>query len=243
MRIMKLKKEDEFFSNLAIIGMELIEKDEKAVTLYGIVKEYNSSKNKDEIREQYELYVNMGRFIVLNLLLNTDFTHGDFHASNIMINKNDNTYFKNFKGSPVIIDFGFADKIKDEELLSEIDELFERKKYIQILRLLCDIPRIDGANLKVNNEKAIGNYGWICGNFDLLEEKNISPDDEYWNKANKQIDELFESRNEKINELRKEFKIKHENEPDKYPLLPISENMYNNFFKGIYSSNKRRYDE
>ena len=49
-----------------------------------------------------ELYINMTIFILLKLAYDTGYTHGDFHMSNIFINKNYNNYFKGIDGKPLL---------------------------------------------------------------------------------------------------------------------------------------------
>lgn len=231
---------NKIYANLTVIGMEYVETSEKAETLWSYIIRYYDSNQKNELKEQYELYINMGRFIVLYLTLRTGYTHGDFHCSNIMINKNDTTYFQGYNGSPVIIDFGYTQKL-EESKFNEFFNLCEEKKYVEALRLLCSIDRTDG--LVMNKKDYTKQYGWICGNYNLLDEKQDT-DEEYWNKTNLELENLFKSRVSSIHEIVDEFKIKHENEPDKYPLLPLSrEFIFNRIFKGVIRDNKRKITE
>jgi len=169
----KYKHENGVYTNLTVIGMEYVETSEKAETLQKYILDYGNSVKTNELKEQYELYINMGRFIVLYLTLITGYTHGDFHASNIMINKNDTTYFKGYNGSPVIIDFGYTQRLKKSKL-NEFHKLCEEKKYVEALRLLCSINRPDG--LVMNKKEYTKFYGWICGNYNLLEGKEDTDD-------------------------------------------------------------------
>ena len=53
----------------------------------------------------YELYVNMSLYLLLELALKTGYSHADFHMSNIMINRSAVDYFDGIPGKPIIIDF------------------------------------------------------------------------------------------------------------------------------------------
>jgi len=225
------------YKNLTVIGMEYVETSEKAETLLKYLIEYDNSTKTNELKEQYELYINMGRFIVLYLTLRTGYTHGDFHSANIMINKKDETYFKGYKGSPVIIDFGHTQQL-EESKLNEFRNLCEEEKYVEALRLLCSINRPDG--LVMNKKEYTKQYGWICGNYNLLEGKEVT-DDGYWEKTNDELKKLFKARTLAVQDLVDEFNIKHDNEPDKYPSLPLDrEFKTNKIFHGIKTENKRK---
>ena len=231
------KHENRVYTDLTVIGMEYVETSEKAETLRKYLLEYDKSVKTNELKEQYELYVNMGRFIVLYLTLITGYTHGDFHSANIMINKHDTTYFKGYNGSPVIIDFGYTQRLEYSKY-NKFRNLCKEKKYVEALRLLCSIDRSDG--LVMNKKEYTKFYGWICGNYNLLKKKE-DEDKEYWKETNDELEKLFEARILAIQDLVEEFKIKHENEPEKYPLLPLTpEFISNKIFHGIKTENKRK---
>ena len=75
----------------------------------------------------YNIYVNRCSLLLIELAITTGYNHGDFHIGNLMINPDDTLYYNtDIPGSPLIIDFGYAKKI-DEEELEEIKEMFDKK--------------------------------------------------------------------------------------------------------------------
>ena len=92
----------------------------------------------------------------------------------------------------------------------------------------------------MNKKEYTKQYGWICGNYNLLEGKEVT-DDGYWEKTNEELKKLFKARVSAVEDLIDEFKIKHKNEPEKYPLLPLSRELISNkIFNGISRENKRK---
>jgi hypothetical protein len=160
-------------------------------------------------------FYNIGKYSLIDLALKTGYTHADFHASNILININGNNYFKDIKGAPLIIDFGWAKKIPPS-ILNVLKKFYNDKKYNKILKIFCNLRRRNGKNLK-NYEV----FDWIC---------RTECDDE-------KIDELIISRKLAIDDNVKLFEEKHE-ENNAYPLLPLSKKMRNLIYSGIFMNEK-----
>jgi len=72
----------------SIIGMEMLNN-------YKTLRELRNETN-DDVYERYRL---MSAFILIDLAIKTGYSHSDFHASNIMINPDDTTYFKGLNGN------------------------------------------------------------------------------------------------------------------------------------------------
>jgi hypothetical protein len=106
----------------------------------------------------YELYVNMSLYLLLELALKTGYSHADFHMSNIMINRSAVDYFDGIPGKPIIIDFGFSVKIPDP-VLEEMRVLCYEHNYTEALRILCTVDRSDED--RIHNYPKY--YGWVCG--------------------------------------------------------------------------------
>ena len=56
--------------------------------------------------------------------------------------------------------------------------------------------------------------------------------------VNEKIDELFIAHETAIDALVNTFNAKHDAEPDKYPLLPLSNNVKNSMFPGYFPTTK-----
>ena len=192
-----LKKLGKEIKNIGLIAMEYAE-DYKPIYKY-------ASKSLD----------NMAKYLLIDLALKTGYTHSDFHTNNILLNINGSNYFKDKKGVPLIIDFGWAKKIPPS-ILSVIKKFYNDKKYNKILKIFCNLRRRNGKNLK-NYEV----FDWICRN---------ECDDE-------KIEELIISRKLAIDDNVKLFEEKHE-ENNSYPLLPLSKKMRNSMYSGIFMNEK-----
>jgi hypothetical protein len=160
-------------------------------------------------------FYNIGKYLLIDLALKTGYTHSDFHTNNILLNINGNNYFKDIKGSPLIIDFGWAKKIPPS-ILNVLKKFYNDKKYNKILKIFCNLRRRNGKNLK-NYEV----FDWIC---------KTECDDE-------KIEELIISRKLAIDDNVKLFEEKHE-ENNAYPLLPLSKKMRNSMYSGIFMNEK-----
>lgn len=136
-------------TKLGFIVMEYVEN-----TLYDY---YNKTFNDD--------ILNIGRYILIKLALDTEYNHNDFHMNNFLISTCDSTYFNSTKFNirPYIIDFGRTKKI-DSDNLNTIRELVKNKNYTKVLSLLGDFRISDSYVSDPYYEKK---YGWICGDYNL----------------------------------------------------------------------------
>jgi hypothetical protein len=180
---------------------------------------------------KFNLYKNMALYLLLRFALETGYTHSDFHPENIMININDKLYFKGFIGSPLLIDFGYTQKIPLDNL-AIIKENYDSKKYTDALKELCKIRRPD--KLSMNKYKEY--YGWACGQFDYKTQQEVSSFD---SNVNSVLNELVIRREDSINYIVDLFNKKHAEDPNKYPLLPLSNAVKNSIFEGLIGGKKR----
>jgi serine/threonine protein kinase len=206
-------------SKVGIIGMEFADN-------YSLL--YNLKKSPN-----FDIYHHMTLFILLKLAIETGYTHSDFHPGNIFINENDDTYFKSdtgipILGRPLLIDYGMAQKIPIDKL-NQIKTNCENKNYTDALKILCTINRPDGE--VINNFPTF--YGYVCGTYKYLNSSSGLAMTDFEQDTNKKIITLFKNRENAINILKDEYKIKHESEPDKYPWIPLSNSIKNKMYSGL----------
>ena len=202
------------FSSLGIIAMEFAENYTE------FVDAYNSAQSKKE-----KIYVRLiSQYALIELAMQTGYTHGDFHPSNIMVDLENNVYFYNLVGQVLLIDFGMAQKI-DPSTMSKIKELYENNKYMEIIEILCEIRRPDGVYLK---DKYI--YELLCKPY-----TDIHPDmADHFIKT-----KLIPMREKFIDELVKEFDNLHKTVSNDYPYLPLSNEAKNRLYQGMIGGKKR----
>jgi hypothetical protein len=208
------------FNNFKSIGLICMEFADGYYPLHSLVSDV-----------KFNLYKNMALYLLLRLALETGYTHSDFHPGNIMINVNDKLYFKGFSGSPILIDFGYTQKIPLDNL-AIIKENYDSKKYTDALKELCKIRRPD--KLSMNKYKEY--YGWVCGQFDYKTQQEVSDFD---SNVNSLLNELVIRREDSINYIVDLFNKKHAEDPNKYPLLPLSNAVKNSIFEGLIGGKKR----
>jgi len=239
---------DEKMLNLLGIPIFTDNKPNKTPITYGIIvmelaKNYNTmheilSEIDDQIPQTPEILedrfhiIITGFFMLIQLALETGYTHGDFHGGNIMVNKNYDTYFYNLPIRMLIIDFGRTIKIPQLEM-EMFRERCNNKQYIQALQILCHKPV---ANKYVANRQHNKFYGWVCDifNYGMFENTNITEIEiEQMNgKINNGIDDLFSKRERQINTNIETMKDLHDQISD-YPLIPLSNSAKNNLFSGF----------
>jgi hypothetical protein len=205
-------KIDMFGKKLFAIILKQLGKEIKNVGL--IAMEY-AEDYKPLYKYPSNTFYNIGKYSLIDFALKTGYTHSDFHTSNILININSNDYFKDIKGAPLIIDFGWAKKIPSS-ILNVLKKFYKEKNYNKILKIFCNLRRRNGKNLK-NYEV----FDWIC---------RTDCDD-------KKIEELIISRKLAIDDNVKLFEGKHE-ENKSCPLLPLSKKMRNSMYSGIFMYEK-----
>jgi len=211
-------KHKKAFYNMGVIGMEFAD---SYTLLYNLRKDVNS-----------ELYKNMTLYILLKLAMSTGYTHGDFHSGNIFINTSSNNYFKGINGKPLLIDFGQSQKIPIP-ILNYMKEQYKNGNYTEALKQLCDIDRPD----EVNMREYPSFYGFACGTYDFKTDRvitNFPPD------INSKIAQLIETREEAIDDIVNLFKTKHDSDPDKFPLLPLSNAVKKLMYSGLIGGRKNR---
>lgn len=229
--------------HMGIIGMQYLSRS-VAKTLYNDYSPIN---------------INIGRFALLQLALQTGYTQNDFHTNNIMLIKDDNYFDDESKKRPMIIDFGRSIKIPPD-VMKEIIEHVDKKEYTKALTLLCD-KRIKNSFV---TDIQYSQYGWICGDYNMSSEdykkeietrvkekrqpinpKNFDsiaaeipkpkPHDESINEV---IQGLFEQRENAIDNVIKKMDQLHR-ENKEYPLLPISNEIKNKLYNGMIGGGRK----
>ena len=213
--------------SLGVFGMEI------AGGYYTMQMYYNICKKKNEFAH-YESCEQMAKLQILNLALKTGYSQNDFHMSNLLVNPNYEGFYKDLKGKVLIIDFGLASKLSSDNL-NQIRENYQKENYSEALKTFETLKRSDGAIIKEYPTY----YGWIYNNAesftkrDKLERRSDSEYDE-------KMHELLEKEEEATDERIKYFDEKHQLEPDKYPLLPLSNTIKNSFFQGMITGGKKK---
>lgn len=207
-------------NDIGIIVMEMIH---NSLPLYNYI---NNPDNNNNI----ELAKNISRYALLKLALDTGYGHNDFHEGNILI-QNDDTYFKNTNISPILIDFGRTKKL-DLDILDSIKQKVKEKNYISALAQLCKPYNTKYQHTKILNASY---YNWVCGNYEGLTQSGELPDS-----VNSQLDELFKNRELAIDEIIKKMSILHDTQPNKYPLLPLSNEIKNRLYNGMIGGRIKR---
>ncbi len=185
-----------------LIGMEMMKDYEM---LHAVRQRIKSTGNESILPR--DLYKPMLAYILIELALETGYSHADFHPGNIMVNLNDPTYFKGKPASIVLIDFGLAVKIPVDKM-KVIKSYYAEQKYQEIIDVLCIVPRSDGEILKQHIEA----YGYMCG-------ISLPPD---------LITELFQRREESIKDI-----VEASSKNRAIPLLPLSNSAKNTMFPGM----------
>jgi len=197
-------------SSIGIIGMEF---------LNGYDTIYNLNRlNPDTTFNNYML----GYYILMKVAVDTGYSHGDFHSSNLLLNPYDIGYFNKAKvnniplGSPMMIDFGLALKIPPEQH-KLIKNYYLNEEYSEIFKILCDLGRSDKRVDLYSHDM----YAWVCHNLD-------------WKPFVKTtIKFLINKREKGINTIIKIFDKMHTELSSSYPRLPISNEIKNRLFSGM----------
>jgi len=206
------------FNNIGLIGMEFADS-------------YKLLYDLKHMPDAY-LYKNMTLYILLKLAINTGYTHGDFHSGNIFINVSSNNYFKGINGKPLLIDFGQAQKIPIN-ILNNMKDQYKNGNYTEALKQLCDIDRPDGVNMR----EYPSFYGFACGTYDFKTNKAIR---DFPPNINPKMDQLIKMREEAIDDIVELFKTKHDGNPDKFPLLPLSNAVKNSMYSGLIGGRRKK---
>ena len=204
---------------LGVLGMEIAE---GYVTLFDA---YSKCITKED-KYFYEWYEQMGKLQILKLALKTGYSQNDFHRSNLLVNPDYKWNYKGLPGKVIIIDFGLASKI-DLKSLQEIKDLYNQKGFQEALNVYKTFIRSDGLSISEYPDY----YGWLYNEDEnkytssLPKRKN----DEY----NGILAKLITKENAAIDDRIKVFDEKHNQNPDLYPLLPLSNTIKNQFYQGL----------
>lgn len=194
-------------------------------------------------------FSNIGRYALLNLALTTGYTHGDFHRGNILI-CDSTSYFNGVNYRPIVIDFGRSTKLPTDKF-NQLKTFVSNHDYISALKILCH-----SNDFVQNIAYSEFFYGWVCGDYDLNDEayenNKIDNADNYaWNgipekppalpeTINAEIDVLFQAREIAIDANIETMILAHEQDPIKYPLLPVSNQIKNKLFSGLIGGKRKR---
>jgi len=213
-------------------GIIVMELANNYSTMHSILYYIDKKPQTPEILEDRFHIIIIGFFMLIQLALETGYTHGDFHGGNMMVNKNYDTYFYNIPIRMLIIDFGRTIKIPQLEM-EMFRERCNNKQYIQALQILCNRPVANEYVAKRQNNKF---YGWVCDifNYGMFKNTNITEIEieQVNGKINNGIDDLFSKRERQINTNIETMKDLHDQISD-YPLIPLSNSAKNNLFSGF----------
>jgi len=194
-----------------------------------------SSKIPKEVKIKY---INYALYLLLEVALETGYSHADFHIANIMIHRKMDYFGKN-TGRPLILDFGYSRKIS-ESTMKKIRDSVAKGDYITGLKWLCGVKRSDDSS--VTREAWSSYYGWVCRDWDLINNKesamsvgktmihvgdnmeysvpkNIVYSDKY------KLAKLFKLREKYKEQLVAKFNKLNKESHINYPTLPISSNI------------------
>jgi hypothetical protein len=213
--------------SLGVLGMEIANGFDTMHNYYDICK------RKNEVTH-YESCEQMAKLQILNLALKTGYSQNDFHRSNLLVNPNYKGFYKDLNGKVLIIDFGLASKLTNDNL-NQIRENYQEGNYSEALKTFETLKRSDGLIIKEYPTY----YGWIYNNAKAFTKRpnlQIRSDSEY----DEKINELIEKEEAATDDRIKYFDEKHRLEPDKYPLLPLSNAIKNSFFQGMINGGKKK---
>lgn len=213
-------------TSLGVLGMEIADD-------FDTMFNYYNDLTKNEV-DHYEWCEQMAKLQILNLALKTGYSQNDFHMNNLLVNPNYKGFYKGLDGKVLIIDFGFASKINKDNL-NHIRENYKQGKYSEALKTFETLKRSDGLVIKEYPTY----YGWIYNNaesFTKRPEIQRRSDSEY----DEKINELREREEAATDDRIQYFDEKHQLEPDKYPLLPLSNAIKNSFFQGMITGGRKK---
>jgi len=206
-------------------GIIVMELASDYVTMF----EYKRSNNPNDAADFFDAKLKC-LYTLIQLALETGYTHGDHHFANIMYNKKDSKYFHGTKGRILLIDYGRSTKIPSSEMKT-FKNMCDSKQYLQALEMLCLNPV---ANDYIADPRyAEKYYGWACGSYGGLMKTN----ERYVASINESIDTLFEQREEQLN-LNTATMEKLHAKKNMYPLLPLSNTLKNQLYNGILPADK-----
>lgn len=241
----------------AYIGVVAMEYMSGCTTLYRF-------NNKETMR----VAINTCRYALLKLALETGYNHSDFHKNNIMICKDRTYFNSSkYIYRPIIIDFGRAHKLPINSL-KQIQTLVNNKQYTTALSQLCTINNTNSHIANINYASShygwvCGNYDLNTRNdakkyavnmdktFGI--DKFLNEDPEQFitkvknlnllqmsleNEDNAMISDLFVAQEKGTEQSILAMDIMHSKDPNRYPLLPLSNQLKNKVFEGIIGGRK-----
>jgi hypothetical protein len=234
-KILLIDESSKFNIGLGIIAMEFVDNGYKT---FGNL--YNDILVNGSYKDQVLNYENMARLKLIDLALKTGYSQCDFHWSNIMINPTLPGYYEGYEGRVMLIDFGYAKKIPFVQL-AEIKDSYENQDYMNCIKIIFGLGRIDGDPKNIF-EDYIHLFGWIPHLYSNLSQLRIENTSEILNTLNKEIGSLIIAQEEAIDNRIKMFDDLHEQFKGEgiYPLLPLSNQIKNNLFKGMIKEGGRR---
>ena len=226
-----------------------------------IAMEMAENLTSNNVSTNYD-FANIGRYALLNLALTTGYTHGDFHKGNILI-CDSTSYFNGVNYRPIIIDFGRTVKLPPDKF-DQLKAFVSNHDYISALKILCYSNQYVS---DIEYDKHF--YGWVCGDYDLDNRAYEKAIDKYKREQNfgkptnaqissataklkvpkpsalpetinAEIDMLFQAREIAIDANIATMNLAHEQDPIKYPLLPMSNQIKNKLFSGLIGGKKRK---
>jgi hypothetical protein len=168
----------------------------------------------------------MAKLQILKLALKTGYSQNDFHRANLLVDPNYRGMYKGLPGKVLIIDFGLSSKITPENLV-EIKKLAHDKKYQEALRIFKSFVRSDG--LSISQYPVY--YGWLYNEDTESAGFRIPKREDVYHDA--VIGKLVTKEDQAIDERIQLFDQKHKENPEVYPLLPLSNAIKNQFFQGM----------
>jgi len=187
--------------SIGAIGMELVGGDPDVVeTLHNILED----------AQFYHTYIAKAYHTLIELIIKTGYSHGDFHGGNLLADTSIVDYFDTKRGKVSMIDFGFAEKLSLQRY-NQFKQLYKEQKYMDIITSMCDIPRKDGYSMT-----SYDGYRKMC----FLDKPFPSATKE---DINNKIIELYQLREQSIDKLTKSFTHKH---------LPLSNSERNKMYNG-----------
>jgi hypothetical protein len=217
-----LKKIEESV-NIDFIGLIVMEIADGYKPLYDFI--YNNNYNFD-IKENYKC---MAKLQLFKMAKYAGYLHNDFHADNILLNRNYEGIYDGIKGKVLLIDFGFSTSIYNNDKINYLNNYLSNNNYQEFFDYVYyNLKRPDGT--KFTDRKDL--YQWI-----------IKPYNE--TKNNTEYIKFFQEKEIKINKIKQQQNNKYypldDNELQKYKYnlkIPDILNKINNVIDIQYKQEK-----
>jgi hypothetical protein len=203
---------------LGVLGMEIAS---NYISLFKLKKESNT----DDKVQYYMWCEQMAKLQMLKLAIQTGYSHNDFHQGNLLINPDYEGMYDNLNGKVMIIDFGLSSKLSPSHI-KQIKNLYDKNEFHEALQIFEGLERSDGLVIK----DYPSHYGWLYDGNSVNENNKTVNESGIYNMI---IEKLIKKENKSIDERVRIFREKHDENPSKYPLLPLSNAIKNHFFQGM----------